>query len=220
MIFETDCLLVAAAKLSLAFDALRLATFRVLRDPRFHEYTSRSICSATGGCSRSCALQNPRSPAGDKRRNAERRIAIAIECSAEIEILTGHRWPIGEKARNTGFYPSSPSLSLVLARIYKIVRHGLDSRAANTFHVDKLFSMMLVVHLWTGTFLIDFHGRTIPRINLNSARARTENSLCISPPIGFDLNFTTRKYTRASCLCFILPYFHRRTYVTNPSLYY
>lgn len=56
---------------------------------------------------------NLSSPAGDKRRNAGRRIAIAIECSAEIEILTGHRCP-GEKPRNR--VPFANIRSYVMAR--------------------------------------------------------------------------------------------------------
>lgn len=74
---------------------------------------------------------NLSSPADDKRRNEGRRIAIAIECAAEIEILTGHGCP-GEK----------PGIGRPVHE-YKIVRHGLISRAANTFYIDNLFSMML-----------------------------------------------------------------------------
>lgn len=73
----------------------------------------------------------------DERPHEERHIAITIECSTEIEILTGHR----RAAERTG--PTVAQTPRARIRPYVMRRRYVS----NTSRTNNLFSMMRIVYL-------------------------------------------------------------------------
>lgn len=89
----------------------------------------------------------------DERPYEERHIAITIECSTEIEILTGHRRARGERTERTA--PTRAQTRIYMyVYIYIYIRSYVIHRLVYIharIHSDNLFSMMRIVYLYPST---------------------------------------------------------------------